>query len=119
MALSYVYANSGCLCGSQLAVCLVSLFVSVCRSCVSSSSCPASTHTALVSSPSLAVLHLTTYLPIDKLSYLQTYLVLDLRPERRVQMPGMAVSLVSGRRGSRMRRWFLCLGLAYDPGLIS
>ena len=25
--------------------------------------CPASTHTALVSSPSLAVLHLTTYLP--------------------------------------------------------
>ena len=26
--------------------------------------CPASTHTALVSSPSLAVLHLTTYLPI-------------------------------------------------------
>ena len=27
-------------CGSQLAVCLVSLFVSVCRSCVSSSSVP-------------------------------------------------------------------------------
>ena len=26
--------------------------------------CPASTHTALVSSPSLAVLHLTTYLPV-------------------------------------------------------
>ena len=25
--------------------------------------CPASTHTALVSSPSLAVLHLSTYLP--------------------------------------------------------
>ena len=27
--------------------------------------CPASTHTALVSSPSLAVLHLTTYLPMS------------------------------------------------------
>ena len=26
--------------------------------------CPASTHTALVSSPSLAVLHLSTYLPV-------------------------------------------------------
>ena len=38
VALSYVYAYSGCVCGSQLAVCLVSLFVSVCRSCVSSSS---------------------------------------------------------------------------------
>ena len=47
----------------QSLVCLVSLFVSVCRSCVSSSSvCPASTHTALVSSPSLAVLHLPTYI---------------------------------------------------------
>ena len=33
VALSYVYAYSG-----PLAVCLVSLFVSVCRSCVSSSS---------------------------------------------------------------------------------
>ena len=30
--------------------------------------CPASTHTALVSSPSLAVLHLTTYLPNDRLA---------------------------------------------------
>ena len=29
--------------------------------------CPASTHTALVSSPSLAVLHLTTYLLLEKL----------------------------------------------------
>ena len=50
-------------CGSQLAVCLVSLFVSVCRSCDVVIICLASTHTALVSSPSLAVLHLTTYLP--------------------------------------------------------
>ena len=49
-------------CGSPLTVCLVSLFVSVCRSCVPSSICPASTHTALVSSPSLAVLHLPTYI---------------------------------------------------------
>ena len=32
--------------------------------------CPASTHTALVSSPSLAVLHLSTYLPTDVLMYL-------------------------------------------------
>ena len=50
-------------CGSQLAVCLVSLFcvcVSLVRVVII---CPASTHTALVSSPSLAVLHLSTYLP--------------------------------------------------------
>ena len=37
--------------------------------------CPASTHTALVSSPSLAVLHLSTYLPTssscNKLSHAQ------------------------------------------------
>ena len=45
MALSYVYANSGCV-AATMAVCLVSLFVSVCCSCVSSSIiCPASTHT--------------------------------------------------------------------------
>merc|ERR1712086_178476 len=38
-ALSYVYANSGTGCvAATLAVCLVSLFVSVCCSCVSSSS---------------------------------------------------------------------------------
>jgi len=49
-------------CGSQLAVCLVSLFVSVCRSCVVVIICPASTHTALVSSPTLTVLHLPTYI---------------------------------------------------------
>ena len=52
------------MCGSQLAVCLVSLFVCVCVSLVRVVIiCLASTHTALVSSPSLAVLHLTTYLP--------------------------------------------------------
>ena len=51
------------MCGSPLAVCLVSLFVSVCRSCVCVVIiCLASTHTALVSSPSLTVLHLTTYI---------------------------------------------------------
>ena len=49
--------------------CLNSLFelelpVCVCVSLVRAVIiCPASTHTALVSSPSLAVLHLTTYLP--------------------------------------------------------
>ena len=37
--MSYVYANSGCV-AATLAVCLVSLFVSVCCSCVSSSSVP-------------------------------------------------------------------------------
>ena len=32
--------------------------------------CPASTHTALVSSPSLAVLHLSTYLPSNNFNLL-------------------------------------------------
>ena len=54
---SYVYANSGCV-AAKLTGCLVSLFVSVCRSCGVVIICLASTHTALVSSPSLAVLHL-------------------------------------------------------------
>ena len=51
-------------CGSPLAVCLVSLFcvcVSLLRAVII---CLASTHTALVSSPSLTVVHLSTYLPI-------------------------------------------------------
>ena len=49
--------------GSPLAVCLVSLFVSVLSLVRVVIICPASTHTALVSSPGLAVLHLSTYLP--------------------------------------------------------
>ena len=36
--------------------------------------CPASTHTALVSSPSLAVLHLTTYLPRESISIVKASL---------------------------------------------
>ena len=51
-------------CGSQLAVCLVSLFcvcVSLVRVVII---CLASTHTASVSSPSLTVLHLPTYIHI-------------------------------------------------------
>ena len=61
-ALSYVYANSGCV-AATLAVCLVSLFVcvSLVRVVIICPAC-ASTHTALVSSPSLTVLHLSTYL---------------------------------------------------------
>jgi len=47
-------------CGSQLAVCLVSLFVSGVSLVRVVIICPASTHNALVSSPSLAVLHLST-----------------------------------------------------------
>ena len=51
MAPSYVYANSGCV-AATLAVCLVSLFVCVCVSLVRAVIiCPASTRTALVSSP--------------------------------------------------------------------
>ena len=48
-------------CGSQLAVCLVSLFVAVSLVRVVII-CLASTHTALVSSPSLTVVHLSTYI---------------------------------------------------------
>ena len=59
-ALSYVYANSGCV-AATLAVCLLSLFVSVLLVRVVII-CPASTHTALVSSPSLTVVHLSTYI---------------------------------------------------------
>ena len=67
MALSYVYANSGCV-AATLAVCLVEL-VCVCVLLVRVVIiCLASTHTALVSSPSLAVLHLSTYLPMAVLS---------------------------------------------------
>ena len=62
MALSYVYANSqgvwqpaGCVSCELVCVC-----VSLVRVVII---CPASTHTALVSSPSLAVLHLSTDLP--------------------------------------------------------
>ena len=59
MALSYVYANSGCVAASWLCVfCeLVCVCVLLVRVVII---CPASTHTALVSSPSLAVLHLST-----------------------------------------------------------
>jgi len=62
MALSYVYTNSGCVAASWL--CVLFLRLCVCVSLVRVVIiCPASTHTALVSSPSLAVLHLSTYLP--------------------------------------------------------
>ena len=58
VALSYVYANSR-VCGSQLAVCVSCEPVCVCVSLVRVVIiCLASTHTALVSSPSLGVLHL-------------------------------------------------------------
>ena len=51
------------MCGSQRAVCLVSLFVSLFVSLVRVVIiCLASTHTALVSSPSLTVVHLSTYI---------------------------------------------------------
>ena len=64
VALSYVYADSGCVAANWLCVLtLVSLFVSVCALVRVVIICPASTHTALVSSPSLAVLHLSSYLP--------------------------------------------------------
>jgi len=50
-------------CGSQLAVCLVSLFVSVWRSCVSSSSVPRPPiPRLLVFSLSPTVVHLSTYI---------------------------------------------------------
>ena len=62
---NYTSSNLSAKCGSQLAVCLVSLLVSVCRSCVSSSSvqrppiprwCPVRASLSL----ELAVLHLPT-----------------------------------------------------------
>ena len=63
VALSYVYADSGCVAASPDA-CVSCEPVCVCVSLVRVVIiCPASTHTALVSSPSLAVLHLSTYLP--------------------------------------------------------
>ena len=52
------------MCGSQLVVCLVSLFVSLSLVRVVII-CLASTHTALVSSPSLTVVHLSTYIHIE------------------------------------------------------
>ena len=60
-ALSYVYANSGCVAASWLCVSceLVCVCVSFVRVAII---CPASTHTALVSSPSLTVVHLSTYI---------------------------------------------------------
>ena len=62
VALSYVDANSGCVAASWL--CVLCEPVCVCVSLVRAVIiCLASTHTALVSSPSLAVLHLSTYLP--------------------------------------------------------
>ena len=54
VALSYVYA-AGCVSCEPVCVCVLLVRVVII--------CLASTHTALVSSPSLAVLHLSTYLP--------------------------------------------------------
>ena len=68
VALSYVYANSGCVAASWLCVLCEPVFVSVCRSCACRHhlrSVQRPPNTALVSSPSLAVLHLPTYLPIS------------------------------------------------------
>ena len=62
MALSYVYKPTQGV--WQPAGCVSCELVCVCESLVRVVIiCPASTHTALVSSPGLAVLHLSTYLP--------------------------------------------------------
>ena len=50
-----VWQPAGCVCCELVCVCVSFVRVVII--------CPASTHTALVSSPSLAVLHLSTYLP--------------------------------------------------------
>ena len=63
VALSYVCVRRLKVCGSP-AGCVSCELVCVCVSLVRVVIiCPASTHTALVSSPSLTVLHLPTYLP--------------------------------------------------------